>query len=82
MTTLRSAVHQAASLLLSYPDGDWSVRLAAVAETMCPLPGEAPAALLRYCDHARGVPLLDLAACYVLTFDRSRRRTLHLTYYT
>ncbi|KOT43799.1 nitrate reductase [Streptomyces rimosus subsp. rimosus] len=79
---MRSAVHQAASLLLSYPDGDWSVRLAAVAETMCPLPGEAPAALLRYCDHARGVPLLDLAACYVLTFDRSRRRTLHLTYYT
>ncbi|MFI0260589.1 nitrate reductase molybdenum cofactor assembly chaperone [Streptomyces sp. NPDC017056] len=82
MTTAGPAVHQAASLLLTYPDGDWPVRLAAVVETMRQLPGEAPAALLRFCGHAQAVPLLDLAARYVLTFDRSRRRTLHLTYYT
>ncbi|MEU4205772.1 nitrate reductase molybdenum cofactor assembly chaperone [Streptomyces sp. NPDC039022] len=82
MTTLRSAVHQAASLLLAYPDTHWPAGLAAVTETMRPLPGEAPAALLRFCAHARAVPLLDLGARYILTFDHSRRRTLHLTYYT
>ncbi|MFD7663657.1 nitrate reductase molybdenum cofactor assembly chaperone [Streptomyces sp. NPDC059788] len=82
MTAVRPAVHQAASLLLTYPDGDWSVRLAAVTETMNQLSGAAPAALLRFCAYAGTVPALDLAARYVLTFDRSRRRTLHLTYYT
>ncbi|KWT59026.1 nitrate reductase [Streptomyces albus subsp. albus] len=82
MTAVRPAVHQAASLLLVYPDGDWPVRLAAVTEAMRALPGETPAALVSFCAYAWTVPPLDLAARYVLTFDRSRRRTLHLTYYT
>ncbi|MBI0320341.1 nitrate reductase molybdenum cofactor assembly chaperone, partial [Streptomyces javensis] len=44
------------------------------------IPAAAP--LLRFCATVDGVPLLDLAAAYVRTFDRSRRRALHLTYYT
>ncbi|MFE7116757.1 nitrate reductase molybdenum cofactor assembly chaperone [Streptomyces sp. NPDC057654] len=82
MTAARPAVHQAASLLLTYPDADGPARLAAVAETMSGLRGEPPAALLRFCAYARTAPAMELAARYVLTFDRSRRRTLHLTYYT
>ncbi|MEU7040779.1 nitrate reductase molybdenum cofactor assembly chaperone [Streptomyces varsoviensis] len=78
----RPAIHQAASLLLTYPDAGWPARLAAVAETMDGLPGAPPAALLRFCAYARDTAAMDLAARYVLTFDRSRRRTLHLTYYT
>ncbi len=82
MNAARPAVHQAASLLLTYPDADWPARLTAVAETMGTLPGEPPAVLLRFCAYARTAPAMDLAARYVVTFDRSRRRTLHLTYYT
>jgi nitrate reductase delta subunit len=76
------AVHQAAALLLGYPDRDWPGRRAQVAEAIGHLPGRAPELLLGFCRWAAGVPVLDLAARYVTTFDRSRRRTLHLTHYT
>ncbi|MET8944034.1 nitrate reductase molybdenum cofactor assembly chaperone [Streptomyces sp. NPDC004542] len=76
------AVHQAASLLLHYPDQCWPARRALVLESIDGLPGPATEPLLRFCRRTAGVPLLDLAAQYVTTFDRSRRRTLHLTHYT
>ncbi|MFF8591817.1 nitrate reductase molybdenum cofactor assembly chaperone [Streptomyces sp. NPDC015220] len=79
---LHRAVHQAASLLLEYPDAKWGGRRERVAEELAALPGEAPRLLLAFCRWAAGVPPLDLAAGYVTTFDRSRRRTLHLTHYT
>jgi nitrate reductase delta subunit len=75
-------VCQAASLLLAYPDEGWPARLAEVREAMGPLPGAPPEALLRFCEETAATPVLTLAASYVTTFDRSRRRTLHLTYYT
>ncbi|MGI5341823.1 nitrate reductase molybdenum cofactor assembly chaperone [Streptomyces sp. CA-181903] len=76
-----NAVRQGASLLLAYPDADWPDRLRAVREALSGLPGAGPALLTAFCDEVAGVPVLDLAARYVTTFDRSRRRTLHLTYY-
>jgi nitrate reductase delta subunit len=76
------AVHQAASLLLHYPDHEWSVRRGSVERALAQVPGPASDLLLRFCRHIADVPLLDLAARYVTTFDRTRRRTLHLTHYT
>jgi nitrate reductase delta subunit len=52
-----------------------------VSEALRPLPGAPPEALLRFCEETAETPVLALAAAYVTTFDRSRRRTLHLTYY-
>nr|WP_180218724.1 nitrate reductase molybdenum cofactor assembly chaperone [Streptomyces albus] len=78
-------VHQAASLLLGYPDAEWDGRLRTVETALLALPdGSCPhtAGLLRFCSEVAAVPALELAARYVATFDRSRRRTLHLTYYT
>ncbi|GGX93314.1 nitrate reductase molybdenum cofactor assembly chaperone [Streptomyces anandii] len=79
---LNRAVHQAAALLLDYPDESWPARREQVAGALAGLPGEAPALLRGFCRWAASVPPLDLAARYVTTFDRSRRRTLHLTHYT
>lgn len=76
------AVHQAASLLLSYPDQRWPAHRALVLESIGGLSGPATESLRRFCRRTADVPLLDLAAQYVTTFDRSRRRTLHLTRYT
>ncbi|MBO8193972.1 nitrate reductase molybdenum cofactor assembly chaperone [Streptomyces oryzae] len=78
-------VHQAAALLLDYPDGDWPDRLHTVRTVLEELPAARcpqAAGLLRFCSETAEVPVLELAARYVATFDRSRRRTLHLTYYT
>lgn len=77
-----AAVRQAAALLLGYPDEDWPARLALVREGVGRLTGPGTAPLLRFCATVQDTPVLDLAARYVTTFDRSRRRTLHLTYYT
>ncbi|WP_055554359.1 nitrate reductase molybdenum cofactor assembly chaperone [Streptomyces sp. NBRC 110028] len=76
------AIHQAAALLLGYPGPDWPARHTLVRDSLTELATPATAPLLRFCAAVDGVPALDLAAAYVTTFDRSRRRTLHLTYYT
>lgn len=78
----RPVVHQAASLLLRYPDHDWPERLRTVRAALEPVPGADVGLLLRFCDQVRETAPLDLAARYVVTFDRSRRRCLYLTYYT
>ncbi|KNB49784.1 nitrate reductase molybdenum cofactor assembly chaperone [Streptomyces caatingaensis] len=81
--TAASTVRQAASLLLSYPERDWPARCALVEDALHPaVPGEPARLLADFCRATAAVPVLDLAARYVTTFDRSRRRTLHLTYYT
>ncbi|GAA1106403.1 nitrate reductase molybdenum cofactor assembly chaperone [Streptomyces javensis] len=82
MNPATPAVRQAAALLLGYPGPDWPARHALVRDCLTELSIPAAAPLLRFCATVDGVPLLDLAAAYVRTFDRSRRRTLHLTYYT
>ncbi|WP_242904364.1 nitrate reductase molybdenum cofactor assembly chaperone [Actinomadura terrae] len=75
-------VRQAASLLLAYPDADWPATLDLVASSLAGARGQAAAALARFCADVADVPPLELGARYVATFDRDRRRTLHLTYYT
>lgn len=82
-------VYQAASLLLTYPDPEtWPRRVDAVRTVLSDpavlhgLPAGCADALLRFCRNVDGVAPLDLAARYVATFDRTRRRTLDLTYYT
>ena len=77
-----SAVHQAASLLLRYPGPEWPGRLAAVAEATAGLPGDEAESLRKFCAQVAAEPPMDFAARYITTFDRSRRRTLHLTYFT
>ncbi|RBQ18844.1 nitrate reductase molybdenum cofactor assembly chaperone [Spongiactinospora rosea] len=75
------AVHQAASLLLCYPGEGWERTRDLVAAALAPLPGEAAAALRRFCAAAARSSPLELGTRYVATFDRTRRRTLHMTYY-
>ncbi|MGA4843684.1 nitrate reductase molybdenum cofactor assembly chaperone [Streptomyces sp. G45] len=75
-------IHQASSLLLLHPDDDWPDRLRLVTDALAAAPGPAAAALLRFRADVDGLTPLELSARYVATFDRSRRRTLHLTYYT
>lgn len=80
---MNAVIHQAAAVLLCYPDRDFCERLplvrAAVAETP---PGDAREALTAFCSYANGTTALELGAAYVRTFDLKRRRALHLTYYT
>lgn len=74
--------HQAASLLLTHPGDDWPARLDLVTGALATATGPEPRLLARFCAAVAGVPALELSARYITTFDRSRRRTLHLTYYT
>ncbi|MFE6775515.1 nitrate reductase molybdenum cofactor assembly chaperone [Streptomyces sp. NPDC057702] len=76
------AVHQAASLLLYYPDRAWLERLDLVAERLRETRHPAARPLLRFCAEAARVPVLEAAAHYTDVFDRTHRRTLHMTYYT
>ncbi len=78
---IRPAIHQCASLLLTYPDHHWPERLQLVRTALRDLAGAQAKSLSRFCAGAAESPPLELAAEYVATFDRSRRRTLHLTYY-
>ncbi|MFH8347824.1 nitrate reductase molybdenum cofactor assembly chaperone [Streptomyces sp. NPDC018045] len=75
-------VHQAASLLLTYPGLDWPARHRSVRAALRPESGGPAVRLLRFCARVQDVPTLALAARYVATFDRSPRRTLYLTYHT
>ncbi|TDD98190.1 nitrate reductase molybdenum cofactor assembly chaperone [Actinomadura rubrisoli] len=80
-------IWQSASLLLAYPGPDWPGTLALVADALAaprnPAVRSSPArALARFCAGASGIPVLEAQARYVETFDRDRRRTLHMTYYT
>lgn len=77
-----TVIHQAASLLLQHPGPDWPERLRLVGGALDAVDGPAAEALARFCASVAGIPVLELSARYVATFDRSRRRTLHLTYYT
>ncbi|MEV0234470.1 nitrate reductase molybdenum cofactor assembly chaperone [Nonomuraea sp. NPDC050786] len=74
-------IHQAASLLLCYPGEDWPRRLELVRAALDPV-RRGPAGRLRaFCADAAALSPLVAGAEYVSTFDRTRRRTLHMTYY-
>lgn len=75
-------VHRVASVLLRYPDetmldclDDVTAALPAVTD---PVDSNRLAAA---CDHLRHLTAAEAAQRYVDTFDHTRRRSLHLTYY-
>lgn len=79
----RAVTHQAASVLLGYPDGTFFERLPLAARAAAELPKSAARTdLLEFCEHASTTPELELAEHYVEVFDLRRRRALHMTYYT
>jgi len=82
--THRIAVtHQAASVLLGYPDQAFFERLPLVARAVAELPrGSVRTELQEFCEHASSTPELELCEHYVDVFDLRRRRSLHMTYYT
>ncbi|MDX3095024.1 nitrate reductase molybdenum cofactor assembly chaperone [Streptomyces sp. ME19-03-3] len=75
-------VHRLASVLLRYPD---ETMLACLDDLAAALPSLADPAdrarLATACDHLRRLTSTEAAQHYVDTFDHTRRRTLHLTYY-
>ncbi|MBU2695959.1 nitrate reductase molybdenum cofactor assembly chaperone [Pimelobacter sp. 30-1] len=69
-------VWAACSALLDYPTAEL---VAAIDDIEALVPGNAPLAGLL--GHLRVVPLGDLQAQYVATFDHTRKCALHLTYF-
>ena len=82
--THRIAVtHQAASVLLNYPDQAFFERLPLVERAVAELPrGPVRTGLLEFCDHASSTPEPELCGHHADVFDPRRRRSLHMTYYT
>jgi nitrate reductase delta subunit len=77
-----AVVHQAAALLLGYPDPTLLGRLPLLRAAL-EAAGSPPAALLLpLVDHLAAAPPADLAAAYVRTFDFTSRHCLHLTWWT
>ncbi|MFC6433398.1 nitrate reductase molybdenum cofactor assembly chaperone [Nocardiopsis tropica] len=78
-----AVTHQAASVLLAYPDQAFFERLPLVARAVAELPrGAVRTELQEFCEHAASTPELELCRHYVDVFDLRRRRALHMTYYT
>ncbi len=75
-------VHQAASLLLAYPDEQMADRLGTVEALVGHIDEPARSRLARTANYLRGSSLLDAAQAYVDTFDLRRRSTMYLTYWT
>jgi len=80
----RTAVtHQAASVLLGYPDQAFFERLPLVARAVAELPrGPVRTGLLEFCEHASSTPEPALCEHYAQVFDLRRDRSLHMTFYT
>ncbi|MBF0662758.1 MULTISPECIES: nitrate reductase molybdenum cofactor assembly chaperone [unclassified Rhodococcus (in: high G+C Gram-positive bacteria)] len=75
-------VHQAASLLLAYPDEQMAERLDTVEALVDHIDEPARGRLTRTAAYLRRSSLLDAAQAYVDTFDLRRRSTMYLTYWT
>jgi nitrate reductase delta subunit len=72
---------QAASLLLGYPDQELHDRLELIRRASLELPEQVGRPLRECVDQLEGVPLGELEADYVETFDTRRRYNLFLTYF-
>lgn len=72
---------QSASLLLGYPDQHLVDRLDLIRLASHELPDRVGAPLRATAEHLTGVPLTELEADYVETFDTRRRHNLFLTYF-
>ncbi|MFF8596925.1 nitrate reductase molybdenum cofactor assembly chaperone [Streptomyces sp. NPDC015220] len=86
MSPRRSAdtplLHRVAAVLLRYPDPE---TLGCLDDVVAVLPAVTDARdrarLAAVTEHLRGLTAAEAAERYVATFDHSRRRCLHLTYY-
>jgi nitrate reductase molybdenum cofactor assembly chaperone NarJ/NarW len=76
----RAVIHQAAAMLLCYPDKAFYERLELIGNALSELRIDTP--LTSFCKYAEDTDELSLGTEYVRTFDLKRRRALHLTYYT
>ncbi|MCG8654701.1 nitrate reductase molybdenum cofactor assembly chaperone [Yimella sp. NH-Cas1] len=74
-------VWQAVSLLLEYPHDDSDEQRAMIRASITDLPATVRDPLNAFLDHAQQVPLQDLQADFVETFDHTRRGCLYLTYF-
>lgn len=74
--------HQAASLLLSYPDTTLLAQLGVLRRVIAPLPEPVGAPLARMAAHVATTPATELETDYVETFDLRRRCSPYLTYFT
>lgn len=77
-----TATWQVVSLLLEYPDVEAVQRFSSLQEVAQQLPPELGGPLTSFLDDAGSVPLADLQADYVDTFDVTRKCSLHLTYFS
>jgi len=73
---------QAASLLLDYPDADLLTRLPMLATAASRLPGLVGEPLADTVEALSSTDLSTLEQDYVATFDRNRRHSLYLTYFS
>ena len=75
-------LHRIAAVLLRYPD---TAMLACLDDVIAALPAIADATdrarLAAVAEELRALPPAEAAQRYVATFDHTRRRSLHLTYY-
>lgn len=76
-----AVVHRIAALLLEYPTDELLGMLPTLRDAAAEVGEVAQAALLSTLDGLDGVPLTELQARYVETFDLRRRCSLYLTYY-
>lgn len=75
-------VHRIASILLRYPDETMPACLDDVTTALPAVADQGDRArLASVCGHLRGLTPTEAAQHYVGTFDHTRRRSLHLTYY-
>lgn len=72
---------QAQSLLLAYPDEQLSDHLTLALKVAGTQPRTVGRPLVRFAEHVERIPLPELAADYVTTFDHRKRCCLFLTYY-
>ncbi|MDA8294525.1 MAG: nitrate reductase molybdenum cofactor assembly chaperone [Actinomycetota bacterium] len=77
-----ATVFGCASVLLSYPDREFTSDLAAVQEALERLPGTSARSKLRaVVEWLEAMPVVEAAKTYVDVFDLSRGVCLYLTYY-
>jgi nitrate reductase molybdenum cofactor assembly chaperone NarJ/NarW len=70
------------SVLVDYPSDELADQLPLIAEAVAGLTAPYPDSLGPLVDHLRGTELRALQEDYVDTFDHTRRRALHLTYFS
>ncbi|KUO15734.1 nitrate reductase molybdenum cofactor assembly chaperone [Streptomyces dysideae] len=72
---------QAQSLLLAYPDEQFQERLTLARRVAATQPKAIGSPLACFAEHTGRIPLPELAAAFVATFDHRKRCCPYLTYY-